>query len=964
MRTIAENIVDALIVTLGLDSSEYQQGMDEAERSTREFSEKAPREAERGLNQIEQKFGGAFRGIFHSFIAPLTAALGTMGIFSQYTQTADRIGKMADRIGANAEELQAFGEAAKRAGGSVEGFMGAFESLNGQLQRMQAMGGKGRIAPILKQLGISATENGKVKDTFQILRELAGASEKIGKQKFAGLARFLGLDQGTIMLLQQGRIALDEVIKRQKELGVYTKQDFEITAKFNDAVSDLQQSFKQLAAPILRVITPALTAVANWLTKIAQLFREHQGFIVAGLTVLAGILSGTLLKAVIALGAALAPLLAPLTAIAGLGLLFDDFATYVKGGESALREFWAAFGTPKELKESAQAVTDWAASIWDTVSNLALDIAAEMIVAFHDWANELDVDGFINSEKGAWDGIKKALEPLNEAFTPMKDAAQSLLSTLGEIGSLAVSAVKSIAEMFSPKLGGEWSVLRSISEFIAGAVSGIADGLKDAFNWVGKIAASLRESVDAGALVEGLTAFGVKLKEAFDPLKNVFEPLKNAVSALWNTLGEVLNTAVVLGEKIVEVFSPSEPGEQWSLLKTAITAISNALSGIAEAAESVFKFIGNAAKEFRAMLDGGVFDGLKGLTDSLTSAFGSVLNTAGELLGLVTDIAKAVLSIFTPSEPGGGWPTIKNIVDTISLALKSLLYVVEQVFNWVGDLVQKAREAINAFGFIETVKKWVDDLFNAIAGLFNPGTPGSEWNALRAIIDGIKSGIDLMLGAVKDLLAWVEKVIRGIRSWWNSGENDSAANEQVVSAVTGGKPKEQYIAEQAAEIKKTNPHLTDKEATETAERQLSFNAALKRDYDTFNGDRLSLESMGYRGADIDALERAMSKQAQAPAPVQKEQSSGWWASLFGGSGKAADTAAATVGSKAADKTEISQDNRKTISVKYDTNVTNNNTFNGVERSAEVRDAVSQGAREGTERGLSSYTPAFDMGVFK
>lgn len=877
MRTIAENIVDALIVTLGLDSSEYQQGMEDAERSTREFSEKAPREAERGLNQIEQKFGGAFRGIFHSFIAPLTAALGTMGIFSSYTQTADRIGKTAARIGASAEDLQAFGEAAKRAGGSVEGFMGTFESLNGQLQRMQAMGGKGRLTPILKQLGISATENGQVKDTFQILRELAGAAERIGNRNFAGLARNLGLDHGTIMLLQQGRIALDEVIKRQKELGVYTKQDFEITAKFNDALSDLTQSFKQLAAPILRVITPALTTVANWLTKIAQLFREHQGFIVAGLTVLAGILSGTLLKAVTALGAALAPLLAPLTAIAGLGLLFDDFATYVKGGESALRGFWSAFGTPKELQESAQAVTDWAASIWDTVSNLALDIAAEMIVAFHDWANDIDLSDIMKAVQEAWDGIKDLSEPLKEAFAPLKD---------------------------------------------------------------------------------------------------VFEPLKNAASALWDTLGEVLNTAVALGEKIVEIFSPSEPGEQWSLLKTAITAISGALSGIAEATESVFKFIGDAAKEFRAMLDEGVFDGLKGLTDSLTGAFGSVLSTAGELFGLVTDIAKTVLSIFTPSEPGGGWPTIKNIVDAISLALKSLLYVVEQVFNWVGDLAQKAREAINAFGFIETVKKWVDDLFNAIAGLFNPGTPGSEWNALRAIIDGIKSGIDFMLGAVKDLLSWVEKVIRGIRSWWNSGENDSAANEQAVSAVTGGKPKEQYIAEQAAEIKKANPRLTDKEATETAERQLSFNAALKRDYDTFAGDRLSLESMGYSGADIDALEKAIkamptaqknenapSRQTQAPAPpVQKESSPGWWASLFGGNGKAADTAAATVASKAADKTEISQDMRKNINVKYDTNVTNNNTFNGVERSAEVRDAVAQGSRNGVEWGLSFHTAAVDGGM--
>ena len=586
---MAENIVDALIVTMGLDNSDYERGMNEVEDRTRQFSERAPRDVERGLNSIEQRFGATFQGIFRTFIAPLTAALGTMGIFSQYTQTADRIGKTAARIGASAEDLQAFGEAAKRAGGSVEGFISSFESLNGQIQRMQAMGGKGRLTPILEQLGISATENGKAKDTFQILRELASASERIGKQKFAGLARFLGLDQGTIMLLQSGRVAMDELIARQRALGVYTKEDFEITAKFNDAISDLQQSFRAMAAPILQVITPALTTLAKWLTNIVQTFREHQGFIVAGLTVIAATMSGVLLKAAVALGAALKPLLGPIAAVAALGAIFDEIATYAEGGETAFQGLWEAIGTPEDFKAVGQAV--------------------------------------------------------------------------------------------------------------------------------------------------------------------------------------------------------------------------------------------------------------KGLGDSLSQGFDAVIGVASELFGLVSDIVKSVLSLFSPGEPSG------------------------------------------------------------------------EWNILKSVIDGIAESIKLMVGWVTDLLNLVKSVIKWIRSL---GGN-STTYEQAVSAVTGGKPKEQYIAEQAAEIKKANPRLTDEEATQSAERQLSFNAGLKRDYDTFNGNRLSLESMGYHEEDIDAFEKAMSKQAQAPAPVQNESSSGWWASLFGGNEKAADTAA-TITSRAPDRTQIMQNNRAETSNSYETNI--------------------------------------------
>lgn len=602
---MAENIVDALIVTMGLDNSDYERGMNEVEDRTRQFSERAPRDVERGLNAIEQRFGATFQGIFRTFIAPLTAALGTMGIFSQYTQTADRIGKTAARIGASAEDLQAFGEAAKRAGGSVEGFISSFESLNGQIQRMQAMGGKGRLTPIFEQLGISATENGKAKDTFQILRELASASERIGKQKFAGLARFLGLDQGTIMLLQSGRVAMDELIARQRALGVYTKEDFEITQKFNDAISDLQQSFRAMAAPILQVITPALTTLAGWLTKIVQTFREHQGFIVAGLTVIAATMSGVLLKAATALGAALMPLLGPIAAVAGLGAIFDEIATYAEGGETAFQGLWEAIGTPEDFKAVGKAVQDFASDVWETISGLAKDVGV-----------------------------------------------------------------------------------------------------------------------------------------------------------------------------------------------------------------------------------GGLFD--------------AVIGVASELFGLVSDIVKSVLSLFSPGEPSG------------------------------------------------------------------------EWNILKSVIDGIAKIIKLMVGWVTDLLNLVKRVIKWIRSL---GGN-STTYEQAVSAVTGGKPKEQYIAEQAAEIKKANPRLTDEEATKSAELQLSSNADLKRAYDEFHGNRLSLESLGYQEEDIDAFEKAMSKQAQAPAPapVQKEQSSGWWASLFGGNGKAADTAAATITSRAPDRTQIMQNNRAETSNSYETNI--------------------------------------------
>ena len=491
---MAENIVDALIVTMGLDNSDYERGMNEVEDRTRQFSERAPRDVERGLSAIEQRFGATFQGIFRTFIAPLTAALGTMGIFSQYTQTADRIGKTAARIGASAEDLQAWGEAAKRAGGSVEGFIASFESLNSQIQRMQAMGGKGRLTPFLKQLGISATENGKAKDTFQILRDLAAASDRVGKSTFAGTARFFGLDQGTIALLQQGRVAMDELIARQRALGVYTKEDFEITAKFNDAISDLQQSFRAMAAPILQVITPALTTFAGWLTNIVQTFREHQGFIVAGLTVIAATMSGVLLKAATALGAALMPLLGPIAAVAALGAIFDEIATYAEGGETAFQGLWEAIGTPEDFKAVGKAVQDFASGVWETISGLAKDVGDAFVDVVSEWGKSFDVNAFVEQLSTAWDRIKDALAPLETAFKSFAEPLKTLKPLLAEIFGLAGDIGKSVMEWLGKdEPGGAWDLVKSTIEGISITIQAMNTFVRELFGWIQKIVEQLRK---------------------------------------------------------------------------------------------------------------------------------------------------------------------------------------------------------------------------------------------------------------------------------------------------------------------------------------------------------------------------------------------------------------------------------------------------------------------------------------
>ncbi len=243
----------------------------------------------------------SMKSAMSSFVGPLAAVFGIHQLFSQYTGTADRLGKMADSLNMNIEDIQGWSEAAIRAGGSAEGFQMSLRSLNRQLQMMAATGKKGGkkggagggmmgggLGALLQEMKINPKENGKTKDIFQLLTEIAGGAEKMDKQAFAGLAMRSRIDQGTIQLLQKGREEVERLIAKQKALGVYTKEDAKIAAEFKDALADLTQVFKMTAAVILRAVTPVLSSVAKVLTDLILVVRQHGDAIKTVLLLLVG----------------------------------------------------------------------------------------------------------------------------------------------------------------------------------------------------------------------------------------------------------------------------------------------------------------------------------------------------------------------------------------------------------------------------------------------------------------------------------------------------------------------------------------------------------------------------------------------------------------------------------------------------------------------------------------------------
>ena len=218
---MSATIIDELMISLGIDGSAAKKGMSEVTNSI-----------QGGVSKITGMLGGltaAFAGVF---------AVGSA--FNDYLNSADAMAKFSRSIGANIEDVHAWSEAVIRSGGSAEGFQGSVKGLTTQLSKMATLG-KSKAGNVLAAVGIDPGEVGRQRDAFDVLMDISDKMQEMSAAEATGFGQSLGLDVGTINLLREGRDGVKDLIRHQKELGVYDEATAKAAEDFNDAMADIQR---------------------------------------------------------------------------------------------------------------------------------------------------------------------------------------------------------------------------------------------------------------------------------------------------------------------------------------------------------------------------------------------------------------------------------------------------------------------------------------------------------------------------------------------------------------------------------------------------------------------------------------------------------------------------------------------------------------------------------------------------
>ncbi len=281
-------IIDALVVTLGLDSSGFKKGQGEIKGGlddTRKQAEQTAKDMEAAGKRAASFFGS----IRTELLALVGVTLSVQGIKSFVTGMTDNLQQLAVNsrsLDMSAKSLDGWQRAAESAGSSAEKITGTLSGFQNVLTQIRTGGGQDN--PLWQGLASFGAATGANFDyqndnAEQVMRKIAenwGKLSKDAQRRFGGI---FGFDNATQQALSNGRLATDAdqftKVSRATDEATQKAQDFnrrlvEMKANFSAASQVLYTAL----IPYIERLIPLIEKVGNWIAthgpEISQAFQD------------------------------------------------------------------------------------------------------------------------------------------------------------------------------------------------------------------------------------------------------------------------------------------------------------------------------------------------------------------------------------------------------------------------------------------------------------------------------------------------------------------------------------------------------------------------------------------------------------------------------------------------------------------------------------------------------------------
>lgn len=511
-----------LFAKLSLDTSEYEKGLDSAEKKGSNFGS--------GLLKATKLGGAALAAVGTAAIATGTAIVGATNDIASY---GDNIDKMSQKIGISAEAYQEWDAILQHSGASVDSLQPAMKTLATQAQ-------KGNVA--FKKLGISEEQVANLSQEDLFSAVVAGLQNMEESTERTAIASEL-LGRGATELGALFNTTAEETENMRQKVhelgGVMSNEAVADAAKFQDTLQDMTTAFDGLKRGMISDFMPVITEVMEGLTAIFS--GDESG--VAKLSEGIGNFANKIIESLPDILDAGAEIVKTL-----LNVILENLPTLIDAGMEVIAELATGIldNLPEIITTAIEIIKTLAIGLIQALPNLipaVVDIVLDIVDILIDNIDLL-VDGAIAIVVGLAEGIIKALPRLlDRAPEIIEKLVQAIIRN---VPKLLEAAVQIITKLVSGIIQNLPKLISAAGQIIVSLVSGIGQ-------LFGKVLNIGKEIIDK--VKEGLFS---KIKDAANWGKDM---LDNFIGGIKQKVGAVVDAVKGVGEKIKNFLGFSEPDE-------------------------------------------------------------------------------------------------------------------------------------------------------------------------------------------------------------------------------------------------------------------------------------------------------------------------------------------------------------------------------------------------------------------
>lgn len=336
-----------------------------------------------------KQINGAVKALTGLFTTIFVSS-GLAKLVGEISGTNDKLYFMSKNLGMSAETIKKWQNAAEQTGGSAEGMAASMSGLSKSLWDFVTVG-DASVMRIFNALEVGVIDSqGQLRNLDDILLDMADSFSKMPRPQAYNIAKDMGLDEGTINLLLEGKDAVQKRLDAQKNIVMSSEEELKLNRQLQDQNALLSQQWEGIKTIVANYLIPRLLKLSKVVSGFLDYLNQHRDTAVNIFKVLSGFLAITMIPILFGVGraflAAFAPLIGTtgivLALVAALWLFYDDYQTWKEGKDSLF---------------------DWTA--WDESITWILNKLDE----FKDWFKDTTIGKWFTDKNGEIDNFKLAM---------------------------------------------------------------------------------------------------------------------------------------------------------------------------------------------------------------------------------------------------------------------------------------------------------------------------------------------------------------------------------------------------------------------------------------------------------------------------------------------------------------------------------------------------------------------------